>query len=408
MVFLPGILSQKPQEIVTPPGGLTVLTGDSGSFADTGGNNNYPDNQTKYWRIDATTRITLTFTAFNTESGYDFLTIYDGTNDTAPILLNNYSGTTIPNPVTSSGNNLYIKFISDESVNRLGWEASWSPYVAPSLTYKGISLRKINSNSQYAIGIFKINGLNASHLDVGFNNNGELDMAAVNAFTNNGIAYVDKIYYQGGAGYFAVTANPQMVYTASYPHLSNINNKPTVYFPGYSYLTLTGVQAGSNPFSLATVLSASPANTEKVFLSETDLTANNGGVYFRAVNSSPNNANMNFTQKTPSGGLPQLQVSLQNDILRKDIFVRSDLGNGYKRHALYNNLGVEITGVDIANADITSSFPFLLGNSRLPFNSSANVHFVGNLSEIIWDIGNAWDSNKITEIANFVNSYYNL
>ena len=73
--------------------------------------------------------ITLTFTAFDTELNYDKLTVlgcvtYD-CSQTA-ILLDAYSGSMLPSPVTSSTGIMLIIWHSDASNSRSGWGATWS------------------------------------------------------------------------------------------------------------------------------------------------------------------------------------------------------------------------------------------------------------------------------------------
>ena len=59
------------------------------------------------------------FTNFDTEAGYDFVTVRDGAgNEGTPT-----SGTTAPADMTAT--TVAIKFSSDEVVNRPGWRATW-------------------------------------------------------------------------------------------------------------------------------------------------------------------------------------------------------------------------------------------------------------------------------------------
>lgn len=107
---------------------VTELTGDSGSFVDNGGSqNDYSLDEESYWLIKSASgeQITLTFLSYSTEEDYDFMTIYDGIDDSASILLDQHSGDTIPGPFTSIGDSLFIKFTSDGSYTSSGWEALW-------------------------------------------------------------------------------------------------------------------------------------------------------------------------------------------------------------------------------------------------------------------------------------------
>lgn len=73
--------------------------------------------------------IVLTFTLFDIESGFDFMTIYDGDGDFATSLgtfTGTFTGANIPGPFVSTAASgcLYIIFDSDSSVNYTGWEAN--------------------------------------------------------------------------------------------------------------------------------------------------------------------------------------------------------------------------------------------------------------------------------------------
>ena len=83
--------------------------------------NNYPENVSRTYCIipsDATPA-TLTFTNFDTEAGFDFVTLKDEMGR----VLSSTSGTTRPADVT--GSTIVIKFTSDFIINRPGWRATW-------------------------------------------------------------------------------------------------------------------------------------------------------------------------------------------------------------------------------------------------------------------------------------------
>jgi len=69
------------------------------------------------------------FTSFATESGYDYLRIYNGTSTSAP-LIGTYHGTTGPGTVTAANASgaLTFNFTSDVSVVGAGWSANISCY----------------------------------------------------------------------------------------------------------------------------------------------------------------------------------------------------------------------------------------------------------------------------------------
>lgn len=101
-------------------------------FVDTGGiNGDYGDEQTlvKTFYPSATNgQTTLTFTEFDLELDYDFMSIYDGENSNSPVFTKgeNLSGNTIPGPFTSTNPTgaITVEFTSDTYVNEAGWKAS--------------------------------------------------------------------------------------------------------------------------------------------------------------------------------------------------------------------------------------------------------------------------------------------
>jgi Zn-dependent metalloprotease len=105
-----------------PPPCDETLTGATGTVTSPNYPNNYGDNFSKTWCIDAPagTTATLKFDAFETESGYDFVTLGDKNG----AVLSKTSGTTAPDPVTST--RIYITFKTDSSVQKKGWTASWT------------------------------------------------------------------------------------------------------------------------------------------------------------------------------------------------------------------------------------------------------------------------------------------
>ncbi|MBK6903901.1 MAG: hypothetical protein IPH04_14155 [Saprospirales bacterium] len=86
-------------------GSTTVLDEPSGSFSDGSGGNDYSIHTYCQWLIqptEATESITLSFSAFDTESGYDYVRCTTDLPETAT-LLGIWSGSGIPGPVVSSG-----------------------------------------------------------------------------------------------------------------------------------------------------------------------------------------------------------------------------------------------------------------------------------------------------------------
>ncbi|MFZ9943369.1 MAG: CUB domain-containing protein [Bacteroidia bacterium] len=121
--------------------GTGSVTSCSGNFYDSGGSaGNYGNNQSFTQTICASAAgqsVSLNFTAFNIESGFDFLTIYNGPNTSSPII-GTYTGTNSPGTVTAASGCLTLVFTSDFTITATGFAASiscvQSPTAAPCAT----------------------------------------------------------------------------------------------------------------------------------------------------------------------------------------------------------------------------------------------------------------------------------
>lgn len=99
-----------------------------GSVDDSGGPSNaYGSNEDYTFTIAPpnASSITISFSAFDLETGFDSLYIHDGPDATAP-LLGSWTGTNSPGTLTSSGGTLTLHFISDPLVNNAGFSANWT------------------------------------------------------------------------------------------------------------------------------------------------------------------------------------------------------------------------------------------------------------------------------------------
>ncbi|WP_343636440.1 PKD domain-containing protein [Fluviicola sp.] len=124
------VTSTVPAPSITMVNGSTSTCG--ATFLDPGGTGNYANNSSYTYTICPSTagaRLKAIFTAFATESGYDYLYIYDG-NSTGATLLGTYSGSTSPGTVQASAGNasgcLTFRFTSDGSNVAAGWSANIS------------------------------------------------------------------------------------------------------------------------------------------------------------------------------------------------------------------------------------------------------------------------------------------
>ena len=108
-------------------GVATTLTTASGTLSDGSGTDKYANNSNCAWLIQPTNAktVTLNFTEFDTELNSDWVIIYDGSNNTAPVL-GKFSGSTLPTSVTSTTGNMYVVFLSDEGIRANGWSANYT------------------------------------------------------------------------------------------------------------------------------------------------------------------------------------------------------------------------------------------------------------------------------------------
>lgn len=105
-----------------------ALTNCSSTYFDSGGpSGSYSSNENHTQTLIPETgqRIRLTWEYFNSEEGYDFITIYNGPDATFPVLYGPASGVLNIPPLSSSDPSgaLTIQFTSDEAVTQAGWKA---------------------------------------------------------------------------------------------------------------------------------------------------------------------------------------------------------------------------------------------------------------------------------------------
>ncbi|WP_339663276.1 PKD domain-containing protein, partial [Croceibacter atlanticus] len=118
------------QEVVMQDGMVSQCTG---TFTDSGGSSGtYSSNENLTFTLCpdiADSQMVLDFTAFSTQQAVDVMTIYDGDDNTAPII-GVFSGVNSPGNVMASNGNpsgcLTIEFESNATGNGFGWEAGIS------------------------------------------------------------------------------------------------------------------------------------------------------------------------------------------------------------------------------------------------------------------------------------------
>lgn len=108
---------------------LRTFTGTSGTFSDGSGASNYSNNLNCGWLIQPNfaNSITLSFSAFDTESNNDVVTVYDGVDNSGTVLAT-LSGNTIPSNVVLNGTSvsMYVEFTTNGSTTAAGWDASYT------------------------------------------------------------------------------------------------------------------------------------------------------------------------------------------------------------------------------------------------------------------------------------------
>lgn len=179
-------------------------------FFDTGGPGGgywYDEVITTTVAPSAGNKVTVTFSSFDVETDYDALYVYDGPNDSAPLIdsgnpatfsfpAGGYYGTTPPGPFTSThpSGTLTFVFMSDNVINEDGWEASVS------CSPLGISENSIEGFSFYPNPVADMLHLEASNTIEGveiFNLLGEKIMSlapGLNTTSINTIGLANGIY----------------------------------------------------------------------------------------------------------------------------------------------------------------------------------------------------------------------
>ena len=91
----------------------------------------YSSNLDCRWNLNSNAVIELLFHYFTTQSSADYVSVYDGDSTSAP-LIGQFSGSSLPAPITSSSTKLYVRFTSDGSSQYRGFAAR----------YRGIFIRR--------------------------------------------------------------------------------------------------------------------------------------------------------------------------------------------------------------------------------------------------------------------------
>lgn len=128
-----GFTASYTSQLNIPCYGTQLLSQASGTITDGSGSANYQDNADCKWVIQPGTGagIRIDFTQFRTESGYDFVTLYDGPQVNSRYTVRRFSGTSLPPSVTTSVPEATIYFTTDVSNTDQGWSLNYSTISQP-------------------------------------------------------------------------------------------------------------------------------------------------------------------------------------------------------------------------------------------------------------------------------------
>lgn len=84
----------------------------------------YSDDMNCSWSISSNAKLEFTFIRFQTESGYDYVKVYDGPSSSST-LIGKYDGDSLPASIISSSHELFVTFTSDGSVTKSGFLANY-------------------------------------------------------------------------------------------------------------------------------------------------------------------------------------------------------------------------------------------------------------------------------------------
>jgi len=108
-----------------------TLTSPVGTIDDGSGPQNYQNNDNCSWLISPyeAGHINIKFDNFSTADAGDVLTLYDGPNDSSPVL-KSYSvsdtGSALPSPISSTSPTVFIKFVTNGNGTSSGWKLSYT------------------------------------------------------------------------------------------------------------------------------------------------------------------------------------------------------------------------------------------------------------------------------------------
>ncbi|MFA5782949.1 MAG: CUB domain-containing protein, partial [Bacteroidales bacterium] len=136
LLFFISLIFVSSAQTYTLSSNLGTITTCSGTFVDGGGSGSNYANSSDYtvtFCSGSSANVSVSFSSFNVENGYDHLYIYDGPSTASP-LVDNATGNLGAFVVQSSGSCITFNFMSDVSITYAGWSGTIScaiPCAAP-------------------------------------------------------------------------------------------------------------------------------------------------------------------------------------------------------------------------------------------------------------------------------------
>lgn len=298
---------------------FNTITATTNTLYDTGGSaGDYTDDEREFWLIQPANAqsITIDFTVFNIESGYDNLFIYDGDSIDAP-LIGMYTGNNSPGTITSSGGSLLIEFRSDCGTVSNGWEANYT-----TLLYDVTApTTDILTNATWYTSDFTtdiIDSDSQSGIQTGFYLLAEKDMSSTQWNSNGNFGFVNETFEEN--------ANNWTNQVGTYSHT------------GTSYIQSDSTEQNSNSYISV------DQNTSNTYLYTWDQTITSSvsnqraGLHFFCDNPNlPNRGNSYFVYLRENDDKVQL-YSVDNDVINleheEDLLINS--GQMYQCKASYS------------------------------------------------------------------------
>ncbi|KAL9961183.1 hypothetical protein ACROYT_G030081 [Oculina patagonica] len=103
-------------EVTSTCANLLVINNNSSGIIRSSQRWHYDSNMNCQWNLSSSVKLELVFLHFKTDFSADYVKVYDGGSPASP-LIGTFSGSSLPAPIMSSSNKLYVTFTTDGSGN---------------------------------------------------------------------------------------------------------------------------------------------------------------------------------------------------------------------------------------------------------------------------------------------------